>query len=76
MALQDARENFKIHFLLGEPRRKETKEAFESALHLLNKIPGHKELVRENELEHFAQQVAEEIGSHDAETLTLRDKPK
>src|SRR5262249_9116122 len=76
VALQDAREKFKIHFLLGEPNRNETKEAFENALHLLNKIPGQKELVRENELDHFAEHVAEEIGSHDAEALTLRDRPK
>jgi hypothetical protein len=75
-ALHDAREKFKIHFLLGEPKRKETKEAFENALHLLSKIPGQKELVRENELEHFAEHVAEEIGSHDAEALALRDRPK
>lgn len=76
VALQDAREKFKIHFLLGEPKRDETKEAFQNAIHLLSKIPGQKELVRESQLENFAEQVAEEIGSHDAEALVLRDKPK
>ena len=76
MALNDAREKFKIHFILGEPRQPGTKEAFENALHLLQKIPGHKELVRENEVEGFAEHVAEEIVSHDAAELVLRDKPK
>src|SRR5437868_3163652 len=46
VALNEARERFKIHFILGEPRQAETKEAFENALHLLQKIPAQKELVR------------------------------
>ena len=76
VALHDAREKFKIHFLLGEPQQDETKKAFENAIHLLSKIPGQKELVRESEMEHFAEQVAEEIGSHEVEELVLKDKPK
>jgi hypothetical protein len=74
-ALQESREKFKIHFLLGEPRQPGTKEAFANALHLLEKIPGQKELVRESEVEEFATHVAEEIVSHDAEMM-LRDKAK
>jgi hypothetical protein len=76
VALDDAREQFKIHFLLGEPRQDETKKAFENALHLLSKIPGRKELVRENELDQFAERVAAEIGSHAVSDMVLRDKPK
>jgi len=76
VALNDARERFKIHFLLGEPRQPGTTEAFQNALHLLQKIPGQKELVRENEVQGFAERVAEEIVSHDAEDVVLRDKPK
>jgi hypothetical protein len=76
VALHDAKEKFKIHFLLGEPRQAETKAAFENAIHLLSKIPGQKELVRESEMEHFAEHVAEEIGSHDAVEMALREKPK
>ena len=76
VALSDAREKFKIHFLLGEPRQVETMKAFENALHLLSKIPGQKQLVRENDLVQFAEHVAEEIGSHNVAGLVLRDKPK
>jgi hypothetical protein len=78
VALDDARkkEQFKIHFILGEPRQAGTKEAFENALHLLQKIPGQKELVRESEIEHFAEHVAEEIVSHNAPEMVLQDKPK
>jgi hypothetical protein len=76
VALHESREKFKIHFLLGEPRQEETRKAFENALHLLSKIPAPKQLVRESELESFAEHVAEEIVSHDASALVLRDKPK
>ena len=76
VALHDAKEKFIIHFLLGEPRQAETKAAFENAIHLLNKIPGQKEIVRENELEHFAEPLAEEITRHDLAEMALRGKPK
>jgi hypothetical protein len=76
VALHDAREKFKIHFLLGEPRQDDTQAAFENALHLLQKIPTQKQLVRESEVEQFAEHVAEEIVNHAAGALVLRDKPK
>lgn len=76
VALNDARERFKIHFLLGEPQQPGPKDAFENALHLLQKIPGQKELVREAEIDLFAEHVAEEIVKYDAAEMTLRDKPK
>jgi len=74
VALHDAKEKFKIHFLLGEPRQRETKVAFENAVHLLSKMPGHKELVRESEFNEFAEHVAEEIKHHDALDMVLREK--
>jgi len=76
MALNDSKEKFKIHFLLGEPRLDETKKAFENAIHLLSKIPAEKELVRENKIEHLAERVAEEISSHEPSETVLRDKPR
>jgi hypothetical protein len=64
LALQDANEAFKIYFLLGEPRRDEAKQAFTNARHLLEKIPGNKQLIQEDRLETFSQEVAEEISRH------------
>lgn len=64
MALQDSKERFKIHFLLGEPKRPGTEKAFESAKHLLEKMPGQKEVVNEGDMEAFAETVAAEISSH------------
>lgn len=64
-ALSDAREEFKIYFLLGEPKDPANHQAFEHARHLLEKIPGNKRLVRESEVEAFADEVAGEITKHD-----------
>jgi hypothetical protein len=75
-ALQKAPEKFKIHFLLGEPRQPGTQEAFRNALHLLQEMPGDKELVRENEIEGFAEHVAHEISHHESSEMILRDKRK
>ena len=67
VALSDSTERFKIHFLLGEPKRPESEKAFESARHLLEKIPAEKELVSESDLDSFAESVAAEIASHPQE---------
>ena len=63
-ALRDANEQFKLYFLLGEPKQAATRKAFEHAQHLLKKIPGKMELVRESELEEFTEKVAEDISRH------------
>jgi hypothetical protein len=75
VALQDAPEPFQIHFLLGEPHKDDTKAAFDNAIHLLNKIPGRKELVREDELVQFAEQVLSQLASHPQADMALREKP-
>ena len=64
VALNDSKERFKIHFLLGEPKRPGMEKAFESAKHLLAKIPGQSELVSESDVDAFAASVAAEIASH------------
>jgi len=75
-ALQDSVEKFKIHFLLGEPKQPGTRTAFEHAQHLLRKIPGHPQLVRENQLTEFAERVAEEISRHEAQPdAVIREEP-
>lgn len=64
-ALQDSEEQFKLYFLLGEPKHPGARKAFEHAQHLLQRIPGQKKLVREGELDAFTSHVAEEIAEHD-----------
>jgi hypothetical protein len=64
-ALSDAQEEFKIYFLLGEPKDPANRTAFEHARRLLEKIPGKKRLVPEGEIEAFTEEVASEIAKHD-----------
>lgn len=65
-ALSDASEEFKIYFLLGEPKDPANQTAFMHAQHLLEKIPGRKRLIPESELPAFTEEVAREIEKHDA----------
>jgi hypothetical protein len=74
-ALQDSQERFKIHFLLGEPKQPGTRKAFEHAQHLLKKIPGHPQMVRENQLVEFAEEVAAGIFEHDESEAVVREEP-
>jgi Protein of unknown function (DUF3037) len=75
-ALQASSEKFKIHFLLGEPKQPNTSKAFAHAQRLLRDIPGHPELVPENELTEFAEEVADKIARHEpAETVVREDPP-
>lgn len=74
-ALQDSREKFKLHLLLGEPRQPGTSKAFEHARHLLARIPGHPELVREDRLSEFADDVAERVSQHEPESV-VREEPQ
>lgn len=69
-ALSDASEEFKIYFLLGEPRDPANRKAFEHARHLLEKIPGKKRLIPESDIETFTEEVANEIAKHDATEVT------
>lgn len=64
VALHDSKERYKIHFLLGDPKRPGSEKAFESAKHLLAKIPGQKELVSESDVNAFADSVAADIANH------------
>lgn len=74
-ALQASPEKFKIHFLLGEPKQPNTLKAFAHAQHLLRDIPGHPELVPENELTEFAEEVADRIAQHEPAESVVREEP-
>ncbi len=64
MALQSAREQFKLFLLLGKPRSEQLLQAYAKAENILNKIPVDKELIREEEADSFAASVESEIASH------------
>jgi hypothetical protein len=64
VSLSDSSEPFKLFLLLGEPVDPGLSEAFHKARHLLSKIPGQRELVRERDAEQFAEEIEQEFQSH------------
>jgi hypothetical protein len=62
--LRDSSEPFEIHFLLGEPRERESKAAFVKAENILHKIPGPNQFVKESEAEEFAGELARDMKAH------------
>ncbi len=66
-SVKDSKEDFSVYFLVGEPRQDGSRRAFDNALNVLHKTPVPHEIIRENEAEHFAVEMAEKVAAHDAE---------
>jgi len=66
-SVKDTKEDFRVYFLVGEPQLETSRKAFEQALNVLHKIPVAHEIIRENEADHFAAEMADKIAAHDAE---------
>ena len=66
-SIREAKEEFRVYFLVGEPQQDGSRKAYESALNVLHKTPVPHEIIRENEAEHFAAEMAEKVAAHDAE---------
>ncbi|MEX1116116.1 MAG: DUF3037 domain-containing protein [Akkermansiaceae bacterium] len=66
-SVKNTKEDFRVYFLVGEPQLDTSRKAFEQALNVLQKAPVAHQIIRENEAEHFAAEMAEKIAAHDAE---------
>jgi hypothetical protein len=71
-SLSDSQEKFKMYLLLGEPHESGLKSAFTKAQNILHKMPGNPELIKEDEAEQFADEVAQEIREHGSEPQDKR----
>jgi hypothetical protein len=67
-SLSDSLEHFKLFLLLGEPVDPRLGDAFQRAKNLLSKIPGEREIIREQDAAQFAEEVEEEFQQHLLET--------
>jgi hypothetical protein len=65
VSLNDSSERFKIHLLLGEPQDSNLQGVFTKAENILRKMPGKPELIRESEVETFADEFAKEVKAHE-----------
>jgi hypothetical protein len=64
VSLSDSSEPFKLFLLLGEPTDRRLFDAFHRAKNLLAKMPGQKEIIREQEAEGFAEEIEQEFETH------------
>lgn len=62
--LLEAKEDFTLHVLLGEPQLDKLKQPFAKALNILHKMPVKHEFVREAEAGAFSRKLADEMVKH------------
>ena len=67
-SIKDAREDFRVYFLVGKPTDLGLKEAYEKAVSILRKAPVSK-VVEEESAEEFSKSVANAISRHDIRPL-------
>lgn len=65
VALKDARERFKVYFLIGEPKTTGVQSHFGTALKILEKMPVPVKLYTEAQVEEFTNDLASEMTEHD-----------
>lgn len=62
--LREAKEDFTLHVLLGEPQLEKLKQPFAKALNILHKMPVKHEFIREAEAGAFSVALADEMKRH------------
>lgn len=58
-------DDFKVYLLLGAPGEESLQSAFQSAISILNKIPGEKEIVLEGDAHGLAERIGKEVAEHE-----------
>ena len=62
-------DEFRLYLLLGEPQEESLRPAFNKALSILNKMPGQKEIVLEQESQRFVDRLESEIKAHEDQAI-------
>lgn len=63
-SVQGAADPFKLYLLVGAPQQENLQPAFQSAMSILRKIPGDKEIVLEQDALGLADRIAGEVAEH------------
>lgn len=61
LSVKEAREQFKVYLLLGEPQPEALRPAFDKAVSILHRLPVPSEVIRESSASAFSEQFAREI---------------
>lgn len=56
---------YKVYLLVGAPQQEDLQPAFRSAMSILGKIPGDKEIVLEGNAHDLAERIAAEVSEHE-----------
>lgn len=64
-SVQGASDPFKVYLLVGAPQQENLQSAFQSAMSILRKIPGEKEIVLEQDALGLAARIAGEVAEHE-----------
>jgi len=64
VSVKDAKDPFKVYFLLGEPQQQGLRPAFEKAVSILQRLPLDKEVIQEDRAAAFSERFALEIEAH------------
>ena len=64
-SVQGATDPFKVYLLVGAPQQENLLPAFQSAMSILRKIPGEKEIVLEQDALGLAARIAREVAEHE-----------
>lgn len=62
--LAESSDRFKLYFLLGKPKDDGLQQAYQKAKNILNRVPGQKELIGEDQIDSFVREVEREFDSH------------
>lgn len=65
LSVRDAKEQFKVYLLLGEPQQEALRPAFDKAVSILHRLPVNSEVIREEKAGEFSEQFAREIAVHE-----------
>lgn len=66
LTVQEARKEFKVYMLLGEPSQPSLMEGLEKAVNILQKAPVNFEIVRERDIPSFSEKLRQQVQRHDA----------
>ncbi len=64
-SVQGATDSFKVYLLVGAPQQENLQPAFQSAMSILRKIPGDREIVLEKDALDLAARIAGEVAEHE-----------
>ncbi len=64
-SVQSASDPFKVYLLVGAPQQENLQSAFQSAMSILRKIPGEREIVLEQDAPGLAARIAGEVAEHE-----------